>query len=253
MSRRLTIFLTVTFLITWTCWWILVPQARAQRTVYGQFPFMLLYILGGAGPTIAAYAAVLATPSQSPLREYHSRLFRWRVSGWWFLVALALPVALVLASVGIAVSVHPGLARALPVRPWYTFVPLFFVMIAGGGLEELGWRGVAQPEMERVLTRPVAAVLVGAIWSLWHLPLFALPGVHQYGTDFPLFAIAAIGGALILAWLYGRTRSILLCIFFHASWNAAATGLAIPSSQHLPTLLGACLWVLVGALLLALG
>jgi membrane protease YdiL (CAAX protease family) len=197
---------------------------------------------------------VLATPAQSSLREFHSRLFRWRVAGWWYVIAVALPVALALVSVGLAGFVDPDFVRGLSVRPWYLFVPLFLVMIAGGGLEELGWRGVAQPEMEPRLGRPAAAVLVGLIWSLWHVPLFVLPGVRQYGTDFPVFAIGLVGGALILAWLYGRTESILLCILFHAGWNAvAALGLAIPSDRHLPALLDACLRLVVGALLFAVG
>jgi len=251
---RLKIFLAVSFLITWTCWGILVPLARARTTLYGHWPFMFLYMLGGLGPTIAAYVAVLATPSKSPLREFHSRLFRWRVAGWWYVIAVGLPVALALASVGVAIFVDPDFPRGLSVRPWYMFVPLFLVMIAGGGLEELGWRGVAQPEMERGLGRPAAAVLVGLIWSLWHLPLFFLPGVGQYGTNFPVFAIGLVGGALILAWIYGRTESILLCILFHAGWNAvAAIGLAIPSDRRLSVVLDACLRVVVGVLLLAVG
>lgn len=252
VSRRLRIFLAVTFLVTWTCWGILVPLARTQTVVYGQISFMLLYLLGGAGPTLAAYVAVLATPSQSPLTEFHSRLFRWRVPAWWFAVAVALPAALALASAIGAIVVRPDFLRMMPARPWYMLVPLFFKMVVGGGLEELGWRGIAQPEMERALSRPVAAVLLGLIWALWHLLLFALPGVGQYGTNFPVFAVGVVGNALILAWLYGRTGSILLCIVFHASLNVVATlGSAIPSSGHSPAVLDACLRVIVGALLLA--
>jgi membrane protease YdiL (CAAX protease family) len=254
MTRRLTIHLAVTFAITCTSWGILVPLARARTIVYGDLPFMLLYALGGLGPTLAAYVAVLATPTQAPLAEFHRRLFRWRVAGRWYVIALGLPVTLAMASVGTTILVDPGSARQFSVRPWYMFVPLFLFMVAGGGLEELGWRGVAQPEMERGLGRPAAAVLVGLVWSLWHLPLFVLPGVGQYGTNFPVFTISVVGGALILAWLYARTGSILFCIVFHASGNAiAALGLAIPSRRGLAALLDACLRVVVGALLLAVG
>lgn len=229
-----------------------MPLARARTIVYGYPTFMLLYMLGGLGPTIAAYVAVLLTPSHSPLREFHSRLFRWRIAVRWYVIAFALPVGLALAPVGVAIFVDPNFPRTLSVQPWYMLIPLFFVMVAGGGLEELGWRGIAQPEMERTVCRPVAAVLVGVIWSIWHLPLFVLPGVGQYGTSFGVFTIGVVGGALILAWLYGRTESILLCILFHAGWNAvAALGLAIPSDRRLLAVLDACLRVLVGALVLA--
>jgi uncharacterized protein len=252
VSRRLRVFLAVTFLVTWTCWGILVPLARARTALYGQFSFMLLYMLGGAGPTLAAYVAVLTTRSQSPLTEFHSRLCRWRGTAWWCAVALALPVAVAVAPAIGAIVVHPDFLRVIPVRPWYLLVLLFFKMVVGGGLEELGWRGIAQPEMERPINRPVAAVLVGLIWALWHLPLFVLPGVAQYGTNFPVFAVGVVGNAMMLAWLYGRTESILLCIVFHATLNVVATlGLAIPADPHSQSVLDACLRVVVGALLLA--
>ncbi|MGA3137034.1 MAG: type II CAAX endopeptidase family protein [Terracidiphilus sp.] len=248
---RLKTYLAVTFLITWTCWWTLVLLVRPGMMVYGHPLFLLLFALGGLGPTIAAYAAVLATPNQSPLREFNLQLFRWRVVWWWYVIALVLPFALALAPLGLAALIDPGLPASLVLRPWYMFFPLFLVMILGGGLEELGWRGVAQPEMEQGIGRPAAAVLVGLIWSLWHLPLFFLPGVGQYGTNFLSFLIGVVGNALILAWLYGRTQSILLCILFHAGLNTvAALGLAISSGRSGPALLEACFKVLIGALLL---
>lgn len=248
---RLKTYLAVTFLITWTCWWTLVLLVRPGTTVYGHPLLMLLFALGGLGPTIAAYAAVLATPNQSPLGEFNLRLFRWRVVWWWYVIALLLPFALALAPLALAALIDPGLPASLVLRPWYMFFPLFLVMILGGGLEELGWRGVAQPQMEQGIGRPAAAVLVGLIWSLWHLPLFFLPGVGQYGTNFFSFLIGVVGSALILAWLNGRTQSILLCILFHAGLNTvAALGLAIPSGRSGPALLEACFKVLIGALLL---
>jgi membrane protease YdiL (CAAX protease family) len=252
MSRRLTIYLAVTFAVTWTFWGILVPLARARTVVYGQGAFMALYALGGLGPSIAAYVAVLATRKQSPLAEYHRRLFRWRVAGKWYGIAVGLPVALALASVAIANSISPGSGPPLLARPWYMFFPLFLLMIAGGGLEELGWRGIAQPELERSLRRFAAAVLVGLVWSVWHIPLFVLPGVGQYGTSFPVFAVHVVGSALLLAWLYAQTGSILLCIAFHAGRNAIwAIALAGPSRRPLVPLFDACLGVLAGAVLVA--
>jgi membrane protease YdiL (CAAX protease family) len=180
---------------------------------------------------MAAYAAVLATPGRSPLSEFHSRLFRWRLGWWWYVLALGLPFALRLLPLGLTALFDPALPRSLTILPWYMFFPVFLVMILGGGLEEPGWRGVAQPEVERRLARPLAALLVGLAWALWHLPLFFIPGQIQYHDNFPLFALSVIGNALILAWLYGWTRSILLCIFFHAGLNTvAALGLNFPAT-----------------------
>jgi membrane protease YdiL (CAAX protease family) len=252
--RRLAVFLATSFLISWTAWGILALLARTGSVVHGQFPFMLLYALGGLGPTLAAYAAVVATSAEASLSEFHGRLLRWRVPGSWYLIAVGVPVALALSSTGIASVIEPASTLAHAIEPWYMFAPLLLLMVLGGGLEELGWRGVAQPELERRVGRPAAAVLVGLVWSLWHLPLFVLPGVSQYQTSFVIFAVGVVGGALILAWLYGRTGSIMLCVVFHAAWNAiAALGVEIPASRGSLALLDAFLRVLVGALLLAGG
>lgn len=254
MNRRLATFLVVSFSVTWSAWGILVPLARAGTLVYGQWPFMVLYMLGGLGPTIGAYAAVWATSAEAPLSEFHRRLVRWRLAGWWYLVAAGLPIALAITSTGVAALLAPDRLSALSLRPWYMFLPLFVVMIAGGGLEELGWRGVAQPELERAIGRAGTALLVGLVWAVWHGPLFFLPGVSQYGASFPVFAVGVIGTALILAWLYGRTGSILLCVVFHAAVNAiAALGFAIPRQRGWLGLLGPSLNVLLGSLLLLSG
>lgn len=81
--NRLKTYLIATFLITWTCWWALVLLTRTGTMAYGygQPLFMVFYLLGGLGPTMAAFVAVLATPAQSPLREFNARLFRWRWPG----------------------------------------------------------------------------------------------------------------------------------------------------------------------------
>jgi membrane protease YdiL (CAAX protease family) len=250
MSRRLVTYLVATFVITWGAWSSLAWLAQSGALAYGQGPFMLLYVLGGFGPTIGAYVAVLATRSQAPLAEYHRRLLRWRVPAGWYLVAVGLPIGLAAVSTGIAVLLSPDLSAAVSIKPWYIFVPLFAMMIIGGGLEELGWRGVAQPEISRLASAATAALWVGLMWALWHLPLFFVPGVSQYGGNFPIFAVGVVGTALTLGWLYSRTESILLCIVFHAAGNAiTALGLVVPSGRDWLGLVGPCLSVVVGAAL----
>ena len=245
MSRRFAIYLISTFAISWLSWGLVVAQGGTM----GRLPFLLLYALGGLGPTIAAYVAVLATRGDAPLSEFHARLSLWRAGRRWVGVALGLPVLIVLASAGLTAVVDPHYLSTVHLRSLYMFVPVFLVMILGGGLEELGWRGIAQPEAERRVSPVIAGLFVGLIWAVWHAPLFFIPGVTQYGMDFPIFAAAVIGNALLLAWLYDRTRSILLCIVFHASLNATLA-MGFPQRAALPTLLSACLALILGAVLL---
>lgn len=248
-SRRALVYLAATFGITWVAWGILVVLVQRQVTRYGTWPFMSLYMLGGLGPTIGAYVAVWRTAGQAPLGEFNRRVLRWRVRPVWYLLALGLPVALGFMAIGIAVALKPALAAAVSFKPWYLF-PLYLLMtLVGGGLEELGWRGITQDEWARSIGPLRAALLIAPLWALWHLPLFFLPGVAQYHGNFALFLAGQFGTALLLGWLYTRTRSILLCVLMHAASNAVVMmGVFVPSGMGMG-LTGPCLGLAVGLLL----
>jgi len=248
-SRRALLYLAGAFGITWAAWGMLVLLAQQHLVIYGTWPFMSLYVLGGVGPTLAAYLAVWSTPAQAPLSQFNGRVVRWRVRPVWYLVALGLPVALGFMAIGIAVALKPALGAALSFKPWYLF-PLYLLMtIIGGGLEELGWRGIAQDEWGHAMGPMRAALLIAPIWALWHLPLFFLPGVAQYHASFALFLAGEFGIALLLGWLYTHTRSILLCVLMHATSNAVVMmGVFVPSGMGMG-LAGPCLGLAVGVLL----
>ncbi|QNK02401.1 type II CAAX endopeptidase family protein [Dyella telluris] len=248
-SRRALVYLAVTFGITWVAWGVLAALAQRQITRYGTWPFMVLYVLGGLGPTIAAYIAVRHTPEQAPMSEFNRRVLRWRVRPVWYLLALGLPVALGFMAIGIAVALKPALGAAVSFKPWYLF-PLYLLMtIVGGGLEEFGWRGITQDEWARSIGPLRAALLIAPIWALWHLPLFFLPGVAQYHGNFALFLAGQFGIALLLGWLYTRTQSILLCVLMHAASNAVVMmGVFVPTGMGMG-LTGPCLGLAVGLLL----
>jgi membrane protease YdiL (CAAX protease family) len=252
MNRRLAVYFPTTFLITWGAWGSLLGPARAGTVRFPQPAFLVPFILGGIGPAIAAYLALFATRDQAPQAEFHQRLFRWRLPVRWYLATFGIPIGVALAATVIGGLLDPGYAETITIRPWYLIVPLIGAMVLGGGLEELGWRGMAQAELETTIGRQAAAPLVGLVWAVWHLPLFWLPGVGQYQTNFALFTVGVIGGACQLAWLYGNTRSILLCVLFHATWNAISElGFALPSHGPL-AVLDAALRLAVGLALLTI-
>lgn len=59
-------------------------------------------------------------------------------------------------------------------------IPLIPAMIVGGGLEEAGWSIITFPELNKKFNFVVSGIITTAIWWIWHLPLFFIPGVHQY-------------------------------------------------------------------------
>lgn len=245
--RRLPIYLAMTFVISWGCWWTLARVMPPGGAVFGSGLFTTLYLVGGFGPTIAATIAVAATPREGSARGYGARLVRWQVNPLWWLAVLAIPVAFAAGKEWIAIWTGDPVARPTDLEPLRRVAILFPTMIIGGGLEELGWRGVAQPLMERRMPRLAAALAVGLIWALWHLPLFHIPSVGQFGMNFPLFAADVVANACLLAWVYAGTGSILLCVLFHAMSNTAtAMGLVTIGPPA-----GSGAWIAVGVKIVA--
>ncbi len=221
-SGRLALFLVITFGITWVFWWPLAFLVPEGAGVFTNATFSSLYIVGGLGPTLAALSAVALSPREGAPAAFGASLARWRVPPAWYLVAVLLPAVLAI-TLELLAAWFGGTAPFFPASHDLSRVPLIFLtMMLGGGLEELGWRGVAQPQLERHFTRLASATIVGVAWAVWHVPLFFIHGVAQYGASFPLFAANVLGNALLLGWIYGGTGSILVCVLFHAASNTSA-------------------------------
>jgi membrane protease YdiL (CAAX protease family) len=62
---------------------------------------------------------------------------------------------------------------------------MFAAALLIGPVEELGWRGVALPLLQRRFAPLGASLILGAIWGLWHLPALLLSGTEQSGLAFP--------------------------------------------------------------------
>lgn len=66
-------------------------------------------------------------------------------------------------------------------------------------------------------------LVLGAIWSLWHLPLFFIADTLQSRIPFPLFMLSTIALSILLAWLFNRTGgSVIPVLVLHTAVNAWA-------------------------------
>jgi membrane protease YdiL (CAAX protease family) len=89
--------------------------------------------------------------------------------------------------------------------------------------EELGWRGLLVPELAKLTGFRGVALISGAIWAAWHMPLVILAGYN--GGTTPLlysiicFAIMAIGLSVFMAWLRLSSGSVWPCALLHATHN----------------------------------
>ncbi len=207
-------FLVLTFSITWGLigFYICFPATAATRfgEISGSHPF---FSLATWAPAIAAFAVVVFFAGASGVRAFLSRLLIWRQSGEWIaFILIGLPLVFVAGSL---IKGGPVLAP-LPPEGAGAMVALLFMMLFLGPIEEFGWRGIAQPLLQRHMAPIWAGMLIGAVWGIWHLPAFALAGTVFGGGDFWPFFIGNITLAVLVTPILNRSRgSLLWPMLFH--------------------------------------
>jgi membrane protease YdiL (CAAX protease family) len=187
-------------------------------------------------PTVAAalFGSVVGgwviSSAVSRVREVRARMgsiLPWRMPVNWAWLGFVFYPALILIAWGLAALLGLGIEYpALWGRPLGEVLPLYaltfaLTAVAQGGNEEPGWRGLMQPELQKRHSPLIAALIVSAFWSLWHLPLY-LNGF--YGG--PLVGGMLAGGiyrvllSIFMAWLYNRSQgNLFLMVIAHASFN----------------------------------
>jgi membrane protease YdiL (CAAX protease family) len=127
---------------------------------------------------------------------------------------------------------------------------LLFGLLAGFS-EEFGWSGFAYPRMRARFGAHPAAILLGLLWGLWHLPVVDSLGVdHPHGHAWPLFFLSFLlvlaSLRVLISWLYTSTGSLQLAQLMHAS----STGfLVVFGAAHVSPTQEAAWYALYGAIL----
>jgi membrane protease YdiL (CAAX protease family) len=132
--------------------------------------------------------------------------------------ALALAF-LSLPAIALALSLLAPRLGAWPVTPQDVFIatPLLLFTTAqlvtnSGPLgEELGWRGYALPRLLDRWPPMTAGVVLGAVWTLWHVPAFLFSGiVNSSLSNLGWYALGTVGLSLLMTWLFVRSRGSVL-------------------------------------------
>ena len=102
-------------------------------------------------------------------------------------------------------------------------------LMVSGGNEELGWRAVLEPELERSMPFSAACLVTGAIWGLWHLPLWFTQGAGRETTPFLAFVALAVLLSFWLSALYRAGGCAFSCCLLHALVNTLIGVLSLSS------------------------
>lgn len=104
--------------------------------------------------------------------------------------------------------------------------------------EQLGWRGYGYPLLRARMSALPASLILGGLWSLWHLPLFSLRGSNQAGSRFAQFAASMTAQVLVMSVLFERSRgNVFPMMLFHTAINVRAFALPFAGPRYSQSLL----------------
>jgi membrane protease YdiL (CAAX protease family) len=242
-------FTVVAYTISWICW---LPLLADRQDWVSWSASSYLHLLGGLGPAVAGLLLTAVVAGRSGLTDILRRKIAWRGRRVWLALAILGPLAVFAAAVVGARLVEgawPDLSRfgasteypALPLLVFWVVNLLFY-----GFGEEIGWRGFAQPTLQRSHSAVTAAIIVSVIWAAWHLPLFGITATYRAmpAAGFVGFFFSMLTASFLLTWLSLRAGgSILVVAAFHAAFDIATT--TPTTTDVLPMLMGALI-TLVG-------
>jgi membrane protease YdiL (CAAX protease family) len=211
-------FVTLTFGWTWTLW---IAAAGLASHAPGLGKTLLL--LAGFGPSFCGLITVWIFDGRVGLSRWLHRCLNWRLRPIWYAVAFIGPLLAMI----LAVSLDAILGGTLPSWPSLGHARLAvaqvaLVLVINGPLgEEFGWRGYALHPLTARMGWRWAGLIVGAVWGLWHLPLFFIPGMAQAQMPIALFMSGAIALSVLMARIAVNTAfSVLPALTFHWAINA---------------------------------
>lgn len=236
----LTLFAAIAFAMSWAAWAAAIALGDAAAAT-------AFHALGAFGPLAGALAIRIRRRRRG--EPVPARAVRFRPAALlWSPALLVLASATVVAGAflaykagGPALSLDAGrdMIEANPGGP----VSFLATMLLLGPLsEEPGWRGTAYPRMRATMDRYRAALVLGVVWAVWHMPLFFVHGTvqNELGAATPagaLFAFSSVPMAMLVCHAYERA-GVLAAVATHFAANLTMVMLGVEEPVTLAMITG---------------
>lgn len=219
IKEVLIFFIATLFLSLFVLWGPIalfkIPAIGFNNGKQGPVWAITLFIIGGFVPSLTGIILTVLFEGRKQAKRLLKEAFHVKIGLKWF-AAISL-FALYFAAAWIIIysasGGHFDYSRFFTMLP--TFVPLF---ILGPLSEEYGWRGFALKRLIRVVNPNLASLIIGLVWSIWHLPLFYMAGTNQYehNLSFATFLVSVTCSSFIYTYIYIKTnQNLFTAVLFH--------------------------------------
>ena len=224
-ASGLGIFYVLVFAWAWGVGLLYAMASEPMVRLFGEVslgnPLIFLTVWS---PTILAFAVTAAYAGRRGLRDLVGRIFRWRFPLRWYLAATVGIAGVALGARFLQAYLShtpPPPVADLARWPEFALAGLAMMVLDPGPIgEDPGWRGFALPRMLERFNPTAAAVLLGVIWAVWHLPAFLFSGMPQSSLPLGWFCLSMVSVTVLMAWVTINTGgAVIPAILMHWSFN----------------------------------
>ena len=209
----------------------------------------LLYVTGAMwSPALAAFATkrIFGESVRDLPWKWGDSRYPWL--GYLIPILYTVPVYAIVWMSGLGAFNLASLTKTTESFGWQNFptgvvLALFVVVTASLGMvgklsralgEEIGWRGFLVPELAKVTSFPMVALISGLMWAVYHYPVLLFGDYNAGGPAwFGLlcFTVMVVADSFILAWLTLRSQSLWPAAISHASHNLFIQSIFTPLTR----------------------
>ncbi len=219
MEKRTIKFFTITFIVTWLLW---LPTVIYAKGVNVPEVLLLIGMFAGFSPTIVGLVMMKKDRGEG-FKSYLQERLTLAFPKKWLLMMMIFPLISMISLVIVHI-LDKSFVVVNPISP--IMAPLVFLQILfiGGAIgEEFGWRGYAMDKLQSKFGPFYGTLILGAIWSLWHLPLFFMLNTVQSHLPIWQFMLQNTMIAFFYTWIYNKTKgNLILMILLHAILNTTS-------------------------------
>lgn len=234
-SRLTVLYFAMTFALSWA---LFIPAAIYYKgsitpaTAFNKPVFVLLQSLGAAVPSLTAIFLIRCFYGKALLKEVFKRYKIWKLGIRWYVYSVFLYPLLTWVSISIYLFSNGRPFRLDPETSFgnmlntlgifvIVILPVIYLsqIFTSPLLEELGWRGLALPLLQKKFNALTSSIIIGLAWGVWHLPVAYLYH-HDFSFLSVLMTVDMVAISIIMTWVFNSTMgSMLTALLFHASLN----------------------------------
>lgn len=215
-EHKKVVYLMSTFFLTWIFWILSFTSNSLSLNA-------IFRTVGSLMPSLMAIIFTSYFYGRIGLRRFLKKLTIWKVNPLFYVFILFYSISsfyvpsfiCLIAGADYKIHIKNQIFGFNLDNPLSLLACLLVLLILGGPLgEELGWRGFVLPILQEKYSQLLSGVIVGVIWTCWHIPMFLF---HIQGYDnFIVYLLQTISLSIIYTWIYNNVKgSLLIPVLYH--------------------------------------